>query len=176
MAFAHTVQAAKRGEFVIGHAHIALQEGVYELSIRTHYALSDTQIEALANGVPLQIQVDFQIQKDYWGMMDWTTLTLTQSYQLRYHALSQQYAIKNRNTSIQTAYPDLSSALDSLGHLDNWPLFDQKTLELDEDAVYRARVRTYLDIDALPLALRAAAYISPRWRTSSDWYTWPLSP
>ncbi len=162
------------GEFAITNVNTRLQDNVYLLSAHVDYRFSDEALAALENGVPLTLRLEIEIQRkrDWW--LDATVATLEQRYRLQFHPLSHQFVLQNLNSSAFYAYQSLSSALDAMGTLNDFPLVDQQLIKEDED--YEVLLQAELDIESLPSPLRLLAYITPSWRLNSDWYTWSLTP
>lgn len=106
--------------------------------------------------------------------MDEKIAAIEQRYQLSYRALSRQYLIKNINTGVQSSFPTLQAALDTLGAVVNFPMLDGQLIDPGE--AYTAQLRARLDIEELPVPMRVLAYIYPGWRLKSEWYSWSLRP
>ena len=159
--------------FVVEHAGTHLVEEVYVLNARISYRFNPDVLEALESGVPLTIRLDVEILRPREWLWNETFTTLKQRYQLQYHALTQQYLVKNLNSGIQYNYPTRQGSLEALGEISDLPLLDKRLL--DSDAHYTARLRADLDVESLPGPLRLLAYLSPQWRVQSEWYTWLLT-
>jgi hypothetical protein len=149
-----------------------LSNGVLMLDARIHYSLSNKALEALYNGVPLTLELDIRVLRQRRYLWDEEVARLRQRYRLRYHPLTEQYLVKNLNTDNQQSYETLEAALGALGHIEDFPMLDKRLLDSNER--YTAQLRVGLDIESLPAPLRPLAYLSPSWRLSSDWYSWPL--
>jgi len=163
------VQAA---EFVVESAATRLVEGVYLLDASIKYRFSDEALEALENGVPLTVAIDIQVQRKRWWWLNESVALLEQRYQLHYHALSDQYLLRNLNSGALYTFPSLISAVRRLGVLRGLPLLDAGLIEPGRE--YTVELRARLDIEALPAPLRPVAYLTPQWRLASDWYGWSL--
>lgn len=159
--------------FVVEHAGTHLAEEVYVLNARISYRLNPDMLEALESGVPLTVRLDVEIARPRQWLWDETFTTLLQRYQVQYHALTQQYMVKNLNSGIQYGFPTRQGSLEALGEISDLPLLDKRLL--DPGAHYMARLRAGLDVESLPGPLRLLAYVSPQWRVQSEWYTWPLT-
>lgn len=171
-AYLSLISVAWAGEFRILSADTHLEQGVYLLSARIGYRLGDTPREALHNGVPLTIELTMEVVRSREWLWDETIAELKQRFRLEYHALSRQYLVTNLNSGEVKSFPSLSSATEFLGRINDFPLLDASLLEPDER--YYGRLRTSLDIEALPLPLQPIAYLFANWRLISEWYTWPL--
>jgi len=149
-----------------------LVDDVYQLRARIDYVLSTPVSDALINGLPLVIELQVQVVRDYFGLWDQSVASLTQRYQLQYHALSRQYLLHNLNSTAQHSYPTEQAALDALGDIDTLPLLDSRLLA--DDVHYDGKLRARLDIESLPTPLRLVAYFDADWRLASEWYRWPV--
>jgi predicted phosphohydrolase len=170
---AQTGQPARAGHIPEIHVHWArtiLKDDVYYLDAAIEYHFGQSLEEALLKGVAVPIIVDIEVihERDY--LWNETTASLAQRYVLEYHALTQQYIVRNVNISAQSAFPSLAAALASLGQIVALPVIDANLLTRGER--YLGRLRSSVDIDALPVPLRLLAIISPEWRLSSEWYEW----
>jgi len=155
-------------EFAIHYAEVNLQENVYVLDANLDYPLTGAVIEALHNGIAVTLVVAISIERERWYLWNETIADLKQRYQLKYHALIQQYVVKYLNTGIEETFPTLTAALMSLGKLRGLPLLDHHLI--NPQSTYRVSLKNYLDIESLPVPLRPMAYFSSQWRLSSDWY------
>jgi hypothetical protein len=149
-----------------------LVDDVYQLRARIDYVLSTPVSDALTNGLPLIIELQVQVVRDYFGIWDQPVASLTQQYQLQYHALSRQYLLRNLNSTAQRSYPTEQAALDALGDIDALPMLDRHLLA--DGVHYDGKVRARLDIESLPTPLRLVAYFDADWRLVSEWYRWPV--
>ena len=149
-----------------------LVDDVYQLRARVDYVLSTPVSDALINGLPLVIELQVEVVRNYFGIWDQSVASLTQQYQLQYHALSRQYLLRNLNSTAQRSYPTEQAALDALGDIDTLPLLDRRLLA--DGVHYDGRVRAQLDIESLPTPLRLVAYFDADWRLTSEWYRWPV--
>lgn len=171
---AHAEERSKPLErLVVEHADTHLAEEVYVLNARISYHFNPDVLEALESGVPLTIRLDIEILRPREWLWDETFTTLKQRYQLQYHALTQQYLVKNLNSGIQYSFPTRQGGLEALGEIGDLPLLDKRLL--DPGTPYTARLRADLEAESLPGPLRLLAYLSPQWRVQSEWYTWPLT-
>lgn len=161
-------------QFSIQSAQTYLANGVYQLEATIDYSLSNEAKEALNSGIILTIELIIVIQQERWYLWDKTVASLNQRYQLKYQALTDEYVVKRLNPGTRDTYPNLTAALTALGQIVNFPLLDKHLLKADK--TYQVYVQTYLDIEALPVPLRPAAYFSRQWRLISDWYSCPLEP
>lgn len=165
-------QSALASQFSIHSVSAELSDGVYVLNARLDVELSEEMSNALKNGVALVFVLDLHVKEQKYRWFKKTVVKLEQRYELRYHALSQQYILTNRNTGLQSSFRSLSRALRKLGKIEDLPLLDASVISLYDDAVSLLRLR--LDVRELPLPLKVRAYTSSDWQTRSRWVRWNL--
>ena len=173
LVLALSILDAKAGDFQVDTVRTRLVDGVYLLDASIAVAFSEESLEALDSGVPLTLVVDMdivQIRKLAW---DKRVARLSARNELRIHALSRKYLVKNLNSDAISSYLTLSDAISALGNIDNFPVIDSHLL--DQDSSYQLKLRARLDIEALPSPLRPVAYLSSLWRRSSEWSSWPIT-
>ncbi len=165
---------AEENGFRVSSAETDLVDEVFLLDARIECTLTPRVEEALENGLPLAIEIEVEVLRDYFGVWRQPIAHLAQRYQLRYHALTRQYRVTQLNNGEERHYSNLELALEALGTLRALPMLDRRLLKLGAD--YQARLRARLDIESLPVPLRVSAYLSDDWRLTSAWYQWPLAP
>lgn len=160
------------GTVAVRSADSNLVDGVYRVGARLQYVLSDEALDALDSGVPINVELQFQVIQERRFWLDDVTAELAVNYQLLYNALSRRYVVRNLNTSEQDSYATLYSALNNLGRITSLPVIDAALLRGDRD--YRIRMRAVVDVKDYPAALRLIAFWREDWRITSDWYEWQL--
>ncbi len=163
---------ALAADFRVVDAGTHLEKGVYLLSARLKLHFPDGPLEALQNGVPLTIDLDIQVFRQREWLWDEIAAQLQQRFRLEYRALPRQYVVSNVNSGELKSFSELKLAIDFLSRIERFPLLDASLLP--PGGSYLVRMRATLDIEALPVPLQLVAYLSPEWRISSEWYTWPL--
>jgi hypothetical protein len=154
--------------FIITHAQTGPHESTVVLDAGLRIDFADEVLEALRNGVPITVMLTMEVEKlrDYvWNK---NIASLQQRYTLQYHALSEQYIVRNLNSEEQNNFRSLNSALNALGEVKALPVIDRQLLDGEDD--YQLRLRAEIDINALPSPLRPVAWLSSAWRQGSDWY------
>lgn len=172
MALSSWVGVAGAQQFSVNHGQTRLVDKVYLLDASLSYKFTQEALDALNNGVPLTLVLDIEVYQPRRYLWDDVVASLEQRYELQYHALSGQYLLHHVNSGAQFSYPTLDSALATLGAVTNIPIIDAPLL--DPEKHYMVRVRSRLDIDALPVPLQLTAYVSQSWWLSSGWYSWDL--
>jgi hypothetical protein len=157
---------------VIREAHTELKDDVYYLEANVDYRFSRPALEALEKGVPLTLVLRIEILHERAYLWSEKIASLEQRYQLSFHALSQQYMLRNLNSGSQYTFPSLDAAVTVLGTVVDLPVIDGNLLE--EGQHYSGRLMAELDVDQLSVPLRLLALVSKDWQLNSEWYTWPL--
>lgn len=166
--------AQEGGSVAVRSADSSLVDGVYRADARVQYVLSDEALDALESGIPINVELQFQVIQNRRFWLDDTTAELAVNYQLLYNALSRRYVVRNLNTGEQDSFATLYSALNNLGRVIALPVIDAALLRDDRD--YRIRMRAVVDVKDYPAALRLIAFWREDWRVVSDWYEWRLEP
>ncbi|HSC46696.1 MAG TPA: DUF4390 domain-containing protein [Gammaproteobacteria bacterium] len=165
--------ADEPGGFNIRTAYTELVSGVYYLNADVDLNLSDQAISALENGLPLTVELQLEIIKHRSFVWNKKVATLTQSYQISFHALTRRFIITNLNSGDQQSFASYRDAITSLGQVNDLPLIDANLLE--PDAHYTVRMRAVLDIKDFPGPMQLIASLFKGWDLTSDWYEWTLS-
>jgi hypothetical protein len=158
-------------QFTVNEAVVSKVGNGHKLNARLSYKLTPRVIEALENGVPITFYQEFELSEpmlwigDYfnWSSTLWIKKT---RYELRYHALTEQYVLLNLDTNYQQSYTSLHSALSELGNIKNFILPPEHLLAFNEQV--KLTIQTGLDLHALPTPMRPGALISSKWKLDSD--------
>ena len=167
-----TSVVAAPAQFAVHDAKTVLSDEVYYLEAKLEYKFSEVVLTALDNGVTLTLVLDIEVYSPSRYLWEDVIATLEQRYQIQYHALSEQYLLRNLNSGSQFVYSSLDSALATLGKIERVPILDAHLLQTNEH--YKVRVRSRLDLNSLPVPLQLKAYVSSEWWLSSGWYSWDL--
>ncbi len=127
--------------------------------------------EALAKGIPLDINIDVHLRRERRFLWDRKIASWTLHRRIQYHALSGQYLVSTAEPEAEygESLLTLQEALKQMGTLNG------VTLKLEEPvtpAAHSVDIRVSLDIEALPTPLRPVAYTSFTWHLNSGWSTW----
>jgi len=162
----------RRGFFDIRSASTTLTDGVHALDARLQLILSDEALDALNSGVPLTIDLEFEVIRVRGLWLDDSVAHLTFQYELEYRPLSQRYLVRNLNSGDLDSFSTLYSALNNLGRIQGLPVIDDAVL--DSDSRYRLRLRARLSTRQYPAALRILFFWRSQWQLESEWYEWTL--
>jgi len=157
--------------FSIPKAEIVLADKVYHLNASLEFDFSDEVLQAINNGVPLVLVLDIEFLKPRQYLWNEEVATLEQRFQLDYHALSEQFVVRNLNSGAQFTFFSLTAALYRIGEIQQLPIIDEQLLYAGGGKNIYARIRTRIEYDTLPVPLRLNALISKSWWLSSDWLT-----
>jgi hypothetical protein len=145
-------------------------EGEVRILAEMDLMLSDPVEEAVNNGIPVTIVKQYAVPRSRLVIKRRRVKT-EQTYELRKHALSDRYVVKNIGSEAVKTYPSVTTAIRAIGAASVVNLKLRKDEYSDPPQV---GVRVYLDIYALPTALRMRAFISRSWRHSSGWTIWNI--
>jgi len=149
----------------------------YVLNATINYSLSPEVKEAIEHGVPIVFLQQFELIENtnilgrFWQWQE--TLWSTElRYELRYHALSQQFILQSIDTGHRRNFLSLDSAVQMIGDIDALSL-PSEYLDDTDDLILQ--LRSGLDLHALPTPLRPGAVISNNWQLTSSWVIapWP---
>ncbi len=162
--------AGEDAGFSVRSATTALVNDIYMVDVRFDYEFSDESLEALANGITLTVNVEVEFLRERSYLWDALVARAVQGYRLQRHELSNQYLVTNTASGRRRNFSSLDEAVAALGAPEPIPVIERR--RLDSAGSYRARVRTRLDIEALPAPMRPVAYLKAGWRLSSGWHGW----
>lgn len=169
LSFMFVCGNAWANDFVIHNAELVLSDKVYQLNARMEFEFSKDVRQAIDNGVPLVIETEIEFLKPRNYIWDEELASLEQRYQLQFHALSEQYLVRNLNSGAQYTFFSLTAALQKIGNIDHLPILDEKLLSGKKKDSYYARIRAHLSFDNLPVPLKLNALISRSWWLGSEW-------
>lgn len=160
------------GPFAVRSAELELKDNVYQLNARLLMPVSDAVRRGLAEGVPLILELDIDIEHVRQFLPNSRVAQLSQRYHLQYNAVSARYIVRNDNSGQQESSGSLDAALESLSDVHNLPVLDKSLIAADRP--YEANVRAKVDYGTVPFSLRMLMFWVNEWHRESDWYTWTL--
>ena len=161
------------GSIEIRSADAEMLEGVHTASARIQYQLSDRIEEALANGIELEFDLEFDISRVRRLWFDGGVATVHVVHRLRFDTVSERYILHNINTGQMTSFATIFGVLNSLGRVDDLPLIDDSLLS--SDGRYRVGMRAAVSISDYPVSLRYLLFWRDDWRVASERYTWLIA-
>src|SRR6202158_3027921 len=162
------------GRFEVRSADLELKDGVYHLNAHMDLPVSDAVRRGLAEGVPLKIELDLEIERVRQLLPNSRVAELTQRYHLQYNAVSARYILRNDNSGQQQSLGTVDAALELLSEVRGLPVLDKALLSPGRR--YEASVRAKIDYGSVPFSLRVLMFWVNEWHRESDWYTWTLQP
>ena len=162
------------GRFEVRSADLELKDGVYHLNARLDLPVSEAVRQGLAEGVPLSMEVDLDIERVRQFFPNSRVAELTQHYQLQYNAVSARYVLKNENSGQQESLGTIEGALELISEIRDLPVLDKSLIQRDRR--YEASVRAKVDYGTVPFTLRLVMFWVSDWHRESDWYTWTFQP
>jgi len=164
MASDYGITVTKAGMVSIGNT--------YYLGADIDYRFNPPAIDALERGVPLTLAVKLVIRRLRHFWFDDIVINEERKIQIRYHPLAQSFQIVEVKSGATQNFTGLTALLDTLSRLRGWEIASMNNFKPEEH--YEGSLSVHLDIESLPLPLRAQAYLSPRWHIHSPVYSWPL--
>jgi hypothetical protein len=162
------------GRFEVRSADLELEEGVYHMNARLDLPVSDAVRRGLTEGVPLNLELDIEIERVRQLLPNSRIAELTQRYHLEYNAVSARYTLRNVNSGQQESLSTVEAALEQLSDIRDLPVLDRALVA--NDRRYEANVRAKLDYGTVPFTLRLVMFWVSEWHRESDWYTWTFQP
>jgi Domain of unknown function (DUF4390) len=162
------------GRFEVRSADLQLKDGVYHLNVHLDLPVGDAVRRGLAEGVPLTLEVDLDIERVRQLLPNSRVAELTQRYHLQYNAVSARYVLRNDNSGQQESLSTIDAAIEHLSEVRGLPALDKALISADRR--YEASVRAKVDYGSVPFSLRVVMFWVNDWHRESDWYTWTLQP
>jgi hypothetical protein len=162
------------GRFEVRSADLQIQDGVYHLNAHLDLPVSEAVRRGLADGVPLKIELDLDIERVRQLLPNSRVAELTERYDLQYNAVSARYILRNDNSGQQESLSTLDGAIERLSEVRGLPVLDKALLVTDRR--YEASVRAKIDYGSVPFSLRVVMFWVNDWHRETDWYTWTLQP
>jgi len=162
------------GRFEIRSAALEIKDSVYQMNCRIALPISESVRRALAEGVPLSLELDLNIKRVRQLLPNSTVAELTQRYHLQYNAVSARYILRNDNSGQQESLGTIDAALEQLADLKNLPVLDKSLIQTDRR--YEANLRAKIDFGTVPFTLRLLMFWVSDWHRDSDWYAWTFQP
>jgi len=163
---------AKENNIVINDLAVEVIEQEINVKCDVQYGVHEEVEIALLNGIEMMFNliVEVRQQRGYW--LDPLISSVSKSFKIKYHALSEQFVVSELNEHTEKSFPDLYSAFYNREHIDEIDLVSLTRLNIEEE--YYVRAKAQLVTEELPLPLRVKSYFSKNWRPSSGWSQWPI--
>jgi Domain of unknown function (DUF4390) len=162
------------GRFEVRSADLQIKDGVYHLNAHLDLPVGDAVRRGLAEGVPLTLELDLDIERVRQLLPNSRVAELTQRYHLQYNAVSAHYILRSDNSGQQESLNSIDAAIERLSEVRDLPVLDNALLTVGRR--YEASVRAKIDYGSVPFSLRVVMFWVNEWHRESDWYTWTLQP
>jgi Domain of unknown function (DUF4390) len=162
------------GRFEVRSADLQIKDGVYQLNAHLDLPVGDAVRRGLAEGVPLALELDLDIERVRQLLPNSRVAELTQRYHLQYNAVSAHYILRSDNSGQQESLNSIDAAIERLSEVRDLPVLDNALLTPGRR--YEASVRARIDFGSVPFSLRVVMFWVNDWHRESDWYTWTLQP
>ncbi len=172
LLLAPLAHADKDGSIDIRSAYTEATDGVLYLNGRVDLSPGEEAVDALQNGVTLNIEFQIEVTQRRRYIWDNTVASLRQRYQLTFHALTGRYVLANLNSGERESFSALENALLRLGEVQGLPVIDEALLERENR--YDGNLRVQMDIREMSGPLRILSLFWGDWRVTSEWYRWPV--
>ena len=163
-------RAAER--FEIRSAFVEASAGVLLLHANLEFDRSEGARLAVRAGAPLSLDMEIVVRRSRSWWVDETVATLSQRYEVVYHALSDRYLLRNVNSGEQNSYATVDAAIAAMRGIDRLPILDQALIK--SGGRHEISLRASIDVHTMPDVLRYIVFWADDWRQASEWYTWPL--
>jgi len=160
------------GTFEVRTAYLAVDEGVYQLNVRTEYPVNEEIRKALTDGVTLYFDLEARVDRYRRLWLDATVVEVTLRRELSWHAVRERYVVRDLSRGDQDYYVSLDQALQAIGMVANYPVITEP--QLAPDASYEISVRASVRRGSMPDALRTLIWWSDSWHRRTDWYSWSV--
>jgi len=159
------------GTLEVRSAYVNVDKGVFLLHATVQYPINPTIRGALRDGITLIFDLDTRIERERRFWFDATIVDLTLRRELSYHAVTERFLVRDTRSGDQESFATLEEAIESLGHIEGWPILVEPQLN---EGSYQVSVRAALRRGRMPSSLRALMFWTDDWHRESEWYTWSL--
>ncbi len=153
-------------------AALAPTEDGYALSAKFNIDLGARLEEAVARGLPLYFNVEFDLTRARWYWSNEHVADRRLEYRLAYNALTRQYRLSVG--SLHESFATLSDALRVISRVVDLPVVDKAAIKPGE--TYNAAVRLSLDRSQLPKPLQIDALSDRDWQVDAKVLRWQFVP
>lgn len=169
LAFPATGAGAE--EIKIKRAALDQKDGSYQLNTDFEVTLNPTLERVLEKGIVLYFATELTLTRPRWYWIDEKIALAREREALSYYALTRQYRLTRGATF--RSFNSLEDAVRFLGQVRNRPIVAVSALQ--QDTVYIATLRVWLDISRLPKPFQLEAMGSKDWNISSESLEWTIT-
>jgi hypothetical protein len=153
-------------------AELRIEDGEVLLNAEFEFAFNPTLEEALSKGVPLYIEVEFELTRPRWYWLDEKVAQAVTVYRVSFAPLTRQYRVASG--LLAQTFATLEEVERFVGRVTSRPV--ARAADLAKGARYDAAVRLRLDVNQLPKPLQVSALASREWQLASEWQRWSFTP
>lgn len=144
-----------------------------QLFIDSHilFALPEKVITAIDHEIPISFKTEILLNEQQTFLsIDFDRNRQAIIYHTRLYAygVNRLYLLHNSRNDKRQAFPTISSALQTLGTLQAFPIIE--LAELHPEQSYNLKMRISLDRWALPSPLLIDSLVDDEWQITSDWF------
>ncbi len=160
------------GILEIQSAFVSRVAGVYQLNAHVKYPLNDEIRAALKDGVSLNFDLEATVSRArrYWFNAEVVNVSLRR--ELEWQALTDRFIVRSPDGAEQQNFASLDAALESLGHVEGWPIMVES--QIKDAGEFRVSLRAGMRRGKLTDAMRVIMFWTNDWHRESEWYTWSL--
>lgn len=159
---------ARAGSIEPVRANLLPTDDGYALSAEFNIDLGHRVEEAVARGIPLYFNLEFELTRSRWYWTSEQVVERTLNYRLSYHPLTRQYRLGTG--ALYRTFDSLDEALRALRRVAALPVAERSAVKPGES--YQAAVRLYLDRSQLPKPFQLDAIGNRDWDISSRVLRW----
>ena len=159
------------GTLEVRSAYVNVDKGVFLLHASVQYPINPTIRTALRDGITLTFDLDTRIERERRFWFDANVVELTLRRELSFHAVTERFLVRDTRSGNQESYATLEEAVQTLGHIEAWPILVEP--QLDEGS-YQVSVRAAVRRGRMPSSLRTLMFWTDDWHRESEWYSWSL--
>ena len=172
LAFIHGARADDG--IVVQSVSSTLLDNVCYVDARIDFNLHEDLQEALDHGVDLDVRIIIRVREQRKWFRDRLYKQEMIEFKLDHLLLSNVYIVTDIGASRQRQFDTLENALNYLGTLDRYPLFENKTGLAGTNL--RGSLKAELNVENLPPPLKPVAFLLDKWSSASDWHRWMIHP
>lgn len=140
-------------------------------NIKSKIKIPQTIKQAIQSGLILFFEYQFKIKEKKWINFK-AIAQLKKQYIVSYHKLTNEYQIEDPVTYQTMTFKSLSSTVDFMQQLKQFPLIFSS--QLPDNNKVELHVKFKLSAENLPTIVKLEKILSDRWKTDSDWTKWPI--
>jgi hypothetical protein len=149
----------------VREARLRATEAGFVLDADFEFELTPRLAEVLANGIPLYLVVEFELERPRWYWFDEKAASARMQMRLSYHPLSRQY--RHSTGLLQRNFDTLEELLAATKSVRSWLVVDRTVTFADAD--YYAAVRLRLDTSLLPKPFQLSALTGRELHLETPW-------